>query len=169
VKLSFALMYGLIASLCFDAVRNRQLSYLAGGVLFVSAVGGLGTTTLASLNTGLREKSVASVRGQPVAELIRKEANNRYIMVLSTSAKLLSAAMLADAKWGSRFIAFHELPFVADNLGKLASLSSSKADRVRRLDQFLKSSVAEDIERYRPEFVFVEVGPGQMGLCADRI
>jgi hypothetical protein len=163
-RLALALLYGLIVGFCLEATRKKRLSDLAAVILFMSATGGIAVTALTSLANGLQENSTVAKREQPLSQLIRNEAPNRYIMVLSTSAKLLSAAMVADAKWGSRFIALQELPFVNDNLDKLATLDSSQADRVRRLDRFLKSSVTEDIEHYRPYLIFVEMDPGKIGL-----
>jgi hypothetical protein len=110
------------------------------------------------------DSNVVTLAHQPLFARLRDDMRGNNVMSISTGAGPLGVAAHAGAGWGSRFIAYLDLPFVEDKLRHPAGLSADDAERVKRLDRTLKADTVEDLRAYKPKFIFVEVTPELQGM-----
>jgi hypothetical protein len=116
-----------------------------------------------------RDNNVLTLARQPLFASLRDDMRGNNVMSISSGAGPLGVAAHAGAGWGSRFIAYLDLPFVEDKLMHPAGLSADDAERVKRLDRTLKAATAEDLRTYKPKFIFVEISPAMQGMRSGHL
>jgi hypothetical protein len=104
------------------------------------------------------------MKQQPLYALLHDKMRGAYVMNLTPAIGIVTQAIHDDAKWGSRLPSQHEWPFVYGKMQHVSELPPAEAQRVRTLDRDLKAGLAEDMAKFQPKFIFVELNPEVSGV-----
>jgi hypothetical protein len=100
--------------------------------------------------------TVAQVQGTQLYRVLHDEIRGKSVMTISTAGAPLAVLLHAGASPATRFFVYFYLPYIAANKSDIDRLPPNDAARVERLDGFLKQAAVEDIQLYRPDFIFFE-------------
>lgn len=132
--------------------------------LLVAAFVGLAEPIVANQAYAILFGSVARMKQQPLFALLQDKMRGAYVMNLTPAIGIVTQAIHDEAKWGSRLPSQHEWPFVYAKMQHVSGLSPAEAERVRNLDRDLKAGLAEDMAKFQPKFIFVELNPEVSGV-----
>jgi hypothetical protein len=168
-RFALCLVFGLTALLAVEELVQRRWRLAPVALLLAGSAVLAGIPVAQALGHAFTSATTKAMKAESLSALLRSTTPGDYVLQMSTASGSNTLLMYAGVRPGSRFNCFFELPFIVDSLGKLSTLPPEQAERALRLDRYLKTAVAADLQLYRPTFVLVDVSPVMQAIVVGQI